>query len=133
MRPARSPARVLSIATTPLSLFDGCARRYRLRTLVGLEEPLASGEVDLLDEDRARSGRAGSIGQGPTDRKGDLLGWHFLERVKVGGKAMRNLSGIGKWEEKEGSELHDALRAACSAPANQPIEIHLQFVTERAK
>lgn len=47
-RPARSPARTLAIATGPLALFRDCARRYRLRHLVGLAEPATAGQLDLF-------------------------------------------------------------------------------------
>lgn len=42
--------RTLSVATTPLSLFEGCARRYRFRQLLGLDEPIGSGQLDLFAE-----------------------------------------------------------------------------------
>jgi ATP-dependent helicase/nuclease subunit A len=50
--PARpsSPARVVALATTPLALFHGCPRRFRLRALLGLEEPVSSGQLDLFGE-----------------------------------------------------------------------------------
>lgn len=47
-RPERSAVRHLSIATTPLSVFRGCPRRFRLRHLLGLDEPVASGQLDLF-------------------------------------------------------------------------------------
>jgi ATP-dependent helicase/nuclease subunit A len=47
-RPAASPSRELAVATTPLGTFDGCARRFRLRHLVGLDEPVATGQLDLF-------------------------------------------------------------------------------------
>jgi ATP-dependent helicase/nuclease subunit A len=37
------------IATTPLSVFASCPRRFRLRFLVGLDEPVSSGQLDLFD------------------------------------------------------------------------------------
>lgn len=45
--PERPPTRTISIATTPLSLFQGCARRFRLRQLMGFDEPISTGYVDL--------------------------------------------------------------------------------------
>jgi ATP-dependent helicase/nuclease subunit A len=46
----RAEPKTLTIATTPLSLFEGCARRYRFRQLLGLDEPLGSGQLDLFAE-----------------------------------------------------------------------------------
>jgi ATP-dependent helicase/nuclease subunit A len=40
--------RTLSIATTPLALFQDCPRRFRLRHLLGLEEPAKTGQLDLF-------------------------------------------------------------------------------------
>jgi ATP-dependent helicase/nuclease subunit A len=45
--PERPPTRTISIATTPLSLFQGCPRRFRLRQLMGFDEPLSTGYVEL--------------------------------------------------------------------------------------
>ncbi len=49
--PKQGPARVrtLPIATTPLGVFRGCARRFRLRFLLGLEEPIDSGQLGLWE------------------------------------------------------------------------------------
>ncbi len=41
----------LSIATTPLGVFAGCPRRFRFRFLLGLEEPIDSGQLDLFELD----------------------------------------------------------------------------------
>jgi len=49
-RPATSPARTLAIATTPLSVFRSCPRRFRLRHLLSLDEPVSSGQLDLFAE-----------------------------------------------------------------------------------
>ncbi|MFO0590007.1 MAG: UvrD-helicase domain-containing protein [Polyangiaceae bacterium] len=38
----------IALPTTSLSMFDGCARRYRLRYLLGFDEPLASAQLDLF-------------------------------------------------------------------------------------
>ncbi len=43
--PTRSPTRVLHIATAPLARFNDCPRRFRMRDLLGLDEP-------VLDEGR---------------------------------------------------------------------------------
>ncbi|HTJ85318.1 MAG TPA: 3'-5' exonuclease [Polyangiaceae bacterium] len=50
-RPAalRAKPRSLPIATTPLGVFRGCARRFRLRFLAGLEEPVDTGQLDLFE------------------------------------------------------------------------------------
>lgn len=45
--PEEPPTRTIAIATTPLSLFQGCPRRFRLRQLLGFDEPLSTGWVDL--------------------------------------------------------------------------------------
>jgi ATP-dependent helicase/nuclease subunit A len=47
-RPRVSTSRSLAIATTALGMFRGCARRFRFRYLLGLEEPVASGQLDLF-------------------------------------------------------------------------------------
>ena len=49
----RSSARSLPIATTPLGVFRGCARRFRLRFLLGLEEPVDTGQLDLFEVGQA--------------------------------------------------------------------------------
>jgi ATP-dependent helicase/nuclease subunit A len=59
-RPPAAKARVgrttrLPIATTPLGVFRGCARRFELRFLLGLEEPLETGQLDLFEASPARS------------------------------------------------------------------------------
>lgn len=43
------PRHTVTIATTPLSIFRGCERRFRLRFLMGLDEPVESGQLDLFD------------------------------------------------------------------------------------
>jgi ATP-dependent helicase/nuclease subunit A len=48
-RPGLGRVRRLPIATTPLGVFRGCARRFRLRFLLGLEEPIDSGQLDLWE------------------------------------------------------------------------------------
>ncbi len=48
--PTVAPARTVSIATTPLAVFGGCARRFRLRYLLGLEEPVEAGEIEVADD-----------------------------------------------------------------------------------
>ncbi len=45
----------LPIATTPLGVFRGCARRFRLRFLLGLDEPVASGQLDLFESQPLRA------------------------------------------------------------------------------
>jgi ATP-dependent helicase/nuclease subunit A len=63
-RPARPPTRMLSIATTPLSLFQGCPRRFRLRQLMGFDEPLGTGYVELDPPDaQAKAGDGGDGGE----------------------------------------------------------------------
>jgi ATP-dependent helicase/nuclease subunit A len=48
--PRRLPVvREVGLATTPLGVFLGCPRRFRLRFLVGLDEPVASGQLDLFE------------------------------------------------------------------------------------
>jgi ATP-dependent helicase/nuclease subunit A len=53
--PAASPARHLPVvrevglATTPLGVFRDCPRRFQLRFLVGLDEPVASGQLNLFE------------------------------------------------------------------------------------
>jgi ATP-dependent helicase/nuclease subunit A len=65
-RPERPPTRMLSIATTPLSLFQGCARRFRLRQLLGFDEPLGTGYVEL-DPPETQAPGAESGAEGDTD------------------------------------------------------------------
>ncbi|MEZ4295001.1 MAG: UvrD-helicase domain-containing protein [Polyangiaceae bacterium] len=40
--------RTIALPTTAMSLFEGCARRYRLRYLLGFDEPLATTQLDLF-------------------------------------------------------------------------------------
>lgn len=47
-KPRRAAAEV-SIATTPLGVFKGCARRFWFRFLLGLEEPVDTGQLDLFE------------------------------------------------------------------------------------
>ncbi len=42
-------AREISLATTPLGVFRECPRRFSLRFLVGLDEPVASGQLELFE------------------------------------------------------------------------------------
>lgn len=51
LRDVRAEPKTITIATTPLSLFEGCARRYRFRQLLGLDEPIGSGQLDLFAEE----------------------------------------------------------------------------------
>jgi ATP-dependent helicase/nuclease subunit A len=50
-RPATSPSRTLTVATTPLMVFGTCARRFQLRNLLTLDEPVSSGQLDLFGTD----------------------------------------------------------------------------------
>src|SRR5262249_33285077 len=47
--PIIARAQTVALATTPLALFDRCPRRFQLRMLLGLEEPVASSQLDLFD------------------------------------------------------------------------------------
>jgi ATP-dependent helicase/nuclease subunit A len=47
-RPARSPAHDVEIDAAALALFRDCPRRFRLRHLLGLEEPEGGGQMDLF-------------------------------------------------------------------------------------
>jgi ATP-dependent helicase/nuclease subunit A len=51
--PVRSPARTIALGVTPLSVFSECPRRFRLRHLLGLEEPVATGQLDLFGAELA--------------------------------------------------------------------------------
>lgn len=51
-RPSAAPIRVVRLATTTLGLYRGCPRRFELRCLLGLDEPVASGQLDLFDGPR---------------------------------------------------------------------------------
>jgi ATP-dependent helicase/nuclease subunit A len=51
-RPRQPPARTLALATTPLMVFRDCPRRFRLRHLLALDEPVFSGQLDLFGEDK---------------------------------------------------------------------------------
>ncbi|HEY4116923.1 MAG TPA: UvrD-helicase domain-containing protein, partial [Byssovorax sp.] len=66
VRPVTSPARAVAVATTPLAVFAGCARRFRLRHLVGLEEPIARGALRDDDFDPAAAGDV-DVGDGADD------------------------------------------------------------------
>jgi ATP-dependent helicase/nuclease subunit A len=47
-----APAREIAVDTAALALFRECPRRYRLRHLLGLEEPARSPQLDLFAEAR---------------------------------------------------------------------------------
>lgn len=47
----------ITIAATPLGVFRGCARRFRLRFQLGLEEPVDTGQLDLFEADPTRRER----------------------------------------------------------------------------
>lgn len=51
--PPRSPSREIALALAPLSVFHGCARRFRFRHLLGLEEPVSTGQLDLFGDEMA--------------------------------------------------------------------------------
>lgn len=59
-RPAGSPARVVALPVLSAGLFWGCPRRFRLRHLVGLEEPAPTPQLDLF-------AAAGPVAAAPTD------------------------------------------------------------------
>lgn len=48
---SRDLAEAVSIATTPFGVFRGCARRFWFRFLLGLEEPVDTGQLDLFEVD----------------------------------------------------------------------------------
>jgi ATP-dependent helicase/nuclease subunit A len=48
LRPARSPARDVAVDAAALALFRDCPRRFRLRHLLGVEEPAAAAQLDLF-------------------------------------------------------------------------------------
>jgi ATP-dependent helicase/nuclease subunit A len=50
-------AREIALATTPLGVFRDCPRRFSLRFLRGLDEPVASGQLDLFELDPFEIGR----------------------------------------------------------------------------
>ena len=52
--PAPPLPAAIAIATTPLGVFAGCPRRFRLRFLLGLEEPIDTGQLDLFELDPER-------------------------------------------------------------------------------
>ncbi len=47
-RPRSSPAREIAIDAAGLALFRECPRRFRLRRLLGIEEPAGSSQLDLF-------------------------------------------------------------------------------------
>ncbi len=47
-RPQRSPAQEIAVDTAGLTLFRECPRRYRLRCLLGIEEPPRASQLDLF-------------------------------------------------------------------------------------
>ena len=63
-------ARTIALATTAMSLFHGCARRYRLRYLLGFDEPLASTQFDLFAGGVVEEGEAAEVaGSGEEDAR----------------------------------------------------------------
>lgn len=46
--PGRSTSRTIHLAVSPLAIFKTCPRRFRLRYLLGYEEPTAQGQLDLF-------------------------------------------------------------------------------------
>ncbi len=62
--------REVGLATTPLGVFRDCPRRFQLRFLVGLDEPVASGQLDLFE--MAADAPEPEYDDGPTeDEEGD--------------------------------------------------------------
>ncbi|NUO48008.1 MAG: UvrD-helicase domain-containing protein [Polyangiaceae bacterium] len=60
----------VALATTPLGVFRDCPRRFQLRFLVGLDEPVASGQLDLFE--MASDAPEPEYDDGPTeDEEGD--------------------------------------------------------------
>jgi ATP-dependent helicase/nuclease subunit A len=53
-RPTRSPTRVVHLDIAPLARFNDCPRRFHLRDLVGLDEPVVAGAGDLNATPRDR-------------------------------------------------------------------------------
>lgn len=49
--PTTELAEAVSVATTPFGVFRGCARRFWFRFLLGLEEPVDTGQLDLFEVD----------------------------------------------------------------------------------
>jgi ATP-dependent helicase/nuclease subunit A len=47
-RPPIAPVEEVAIAATALGLFRDCPRRFRLRHLLGIEEPASAGQLDLF-------------------------------------------------------------------------------------
>jgi len=49
VHPEVSPIARIQLATTPLGTFRQCARRFRLRHLLGFDEPVAKSQLDLFE------------------------------------------------------------------------------------
>ncbi len=67
LAPRRRETRHLAMAATPLGVFRGCERRFELRFLLGLEEPVATGQLDLFDASPVRDEHGDD--EGATDGK----------------------------------------------------------------
>jgi len=57
-----APPRTVALPTTALSMFEGCARRYRLRFLLGFDEPLATTQLELFSLAEAEESAAAEAG-----------------------------------------------------------------------
>ncbi len=122
---ALAASRTIALPTTALSMFEGCPRRYRLRYLLGFDEPLASAQLDLFslaeaeesaaaetapfeDEDARDVGRAAHrvLERWPVARWGEAVPPEELEdRLVAEGVArlspelLRLAEGLAKWLE----------------------------------
>ena len=92
-RPLRSPAREIAVDAAALALFRDCPRRFRLRHLLGIEEPAAAAQLDLFaaaatndpivdlpppvaaDDDRGRAPRSAHRAAHRVLARWPLAGW----------------------------------------------------------
>jgi hypothetical protein len=93
-------------------------------------------KVDLLDKARAAQlGRSGWTAQDPAAPRDRPYNWEYNERVQVGRKGLRGVSGSGTavgWEG-ESAGLRDALTEACAAAPREPIAIRVQLIADWPK
>jgi hypothetical protein len=86
-------------------------------------------KVALLDEKRAaplRTPGARASNEPPS--------YNFSDRVAVGKKSLHSINmNVGGWLNFDRAPLQQALTEASRAPVNQPIEVYIQVVGERAK
>lgn len=152
----RAAAKAIALPTTALSLFSGCARRYRLRYLLGYDEPLASTQLELfalsgddggaadlappIEEDARDVGRAAHrvLERVPLARWGTLVPPQELaDRLVIEGversspDVARLAEGISRW--LDGPYVRAVLASQALALREEPFLLEVEPGPQKAK